>query len=366
MGQPYRVGIIGLGVISRAYLDTFARCSDIAVAVVADLDHSRAEATAATIPGSRAATVEDLLASRDLDVVLNLTVPVAHAEVSLQAVDHGKPVYGEKPLAITLEDGRRVITAARAGGVWVGSAPDTVLGTGVQTARAAIETGTVGTPTSAQATFVSEGPEGWHPNPFFYYQPGGGPMLDMGPYYISALIHLLGPVASVTGMSARPRAERTSAAGPRAGETFPVTVETLVAAVLRHESGAISTLTTSFEGRTTAAPPIEVQGTGGTLAVPDPNMFDGVVTAHLPGSDGPTELAPSAGYAESQRGIGVIDFLRRGPEQARAHGELALHVLDVMESCHVAARERREIDLTTTVVRPATVPFTPATEWTRA
>lgn len=277
MGDPHRVGVVGLGVISRAYLDTLADHPEVSIAAVADLDASRSAAVAATIPGAEAMSVERLLAHPDVRTVLNLTIPAAHADISLGAIDAGKSVYVEKPLAVTFADGRSIIERAASAGVRVGCAPDTVLGTGTQTARAAIDGGLIGRPMSASAVMVTPGHERWHPHPDFYYAPGGGPMLDMGPYYISALIHLLGPVRAVTGAASRLRAERVIGSGPRAGQHIPVGVDTHLSGVLEHANGALSTITTSFDGVRTTAAPIEVHGEAGTLAVPDPNYFDGEV-----------------------------------------------------------------------------------------
>ena len=361
MGDAHRIGIVGLGVISRAYLDTLAGHPGIEVVAVADLDGARADAVAAELPGTEARGVRDLLAAPDVRTVLSLTTPAAHAEIALGAVGHGKHVYTEKPLASTFADGRAVIEAAAAAGVGVGCAPDTVLGTGTQTARAAVDAGLVGRPLAASAVMVTPGHERWHPHPDFYYLPGGGPLLDMGPYYISALVQLLGPVRAVTGAAARLRGERVIGSGPRAGERIPVQVDSHVSGVLEHTSGALSTLTTSFDGVATTAAPIEVHGETGTLAVPDPNHFDGVVRHFALGGTEWRTLEPSAGYVGGGRGVGLLDFVRAG--EPRAGGALGLHVLDIMTALLRAADEGRRITLTTTVERPAPVPLTPAEAW---
>ncbi|WP_030486981.1 Gfo/Idh/MocA family protein [Micromonospora chokoriensis] len=364
MGDPHGVGIVGLGVISRAYLDTLANHPAVRIAALADLDASRAAAAAAMIPGAEAVSVERLLAHPDVQTVLNLTIPAAHADLSLAAIDAGKSVYVEKPLAVTFPDGRSIIERAAAAGVRVGCAPDTVLGTGTQTARAAIDGGLIGRPLSASAVMVTAGHERWHPHPDFYYAPGGGPLLDMGPYYISALIHLLGPVRAVSGAASRLRAERVIGSGPRVGERIPVGVDTHVTGVLEHVSGALSTITTSFDGVATTAAPIEVQGETGTLAVPDPNYFDGVVRLFALGGTEWRALEPRAGYAEASRGIGLIDLVRAdGERPPRASGDVALHVLETMTSLLQSAAEGRRIELTTVVQRPAPVALTPVEAW---
>ncbi|MEU8421523.1 Gfo/Idh/MocA family oxidoreductase [Micromonospora sp. NPDC048835] len=364
MGDPHRVGVVGLGVISRAYLDTLADHPEVSIAAVADLDASRSAAVAATIPGAEALSVEHLLARPDVQTVLNLTIPAAHADISLAAIDAGKNVYVEKPLAVTFADGRSVVERAASAGVRVGCAPDTVLGTGTQTARAAIDGGLIGRPMSASAVMVTPGHERWHPHPDFYYAPGGGPLLDMGPYYISALVHLLGPVRAVTGAGSRLRAERVIGSGPRTGEAIPVTVDTHLTGVLEHTNGALSTITTSFDGVKTTASPIEVHGEAGTLAVPDPNYFDGVVRLFTLGGTEWRALEPRAGYAEGSRGVGLVDLVRADDERpARAGGDVALHVLETMTSLLRSATEGRRIELSTTVERPVAVPLTPVGQW---
>ncbi|MDR7277558.1 Gfo/Idh/MocA family protein [Catenuloplanes atrovinosus] len=365
MGDPHGIGIIGAGYISGAYLETLAGHPAVRVAAIADLDAERAAAIAARVPGARALTVDELLGSPDVDTVLNLTIPAAHAEIALRAMTERKGVYGEKPLAATFEEAGPLVEHAARAGVRIGCAPDTVLGTGIQTARAAIDAGSIGRPLSALAVMVTPGHERWHPNPDFYYAPGGGPLLDMGPYYVSALVQLLGPIRAVTGAGARLRGERTIGSGARAGERIPVGVDTHVTGVLEHTGGALSTITTSFDGVRTSAAPIEVHGESGTLAVPDPNMFDGDVRVFPLGGDAWRVLPPSAGYVDAGRGIGLLDMITTGAAEPRAGGALALHVLEAMTALLRSAAEGRRIPLTTTAERPSPVPLTPAETWRR-
>ncbi|QOV40267.1 Gfo/Idh/MocA family oxidoreductase [Streptomyces ferrugineus] len=364
MGDAHRIGVVGLGVISRAYLDTLVGHPAVRITAVADLDASRSAAVAAELPGVRALSVEELLSSPDVDTVLNLTVPAAHAEIALGAIGHGKNVYGEKPLTAGLADAHAVLEAAAKAGVGVGCAPDTVLGTGVQTARAAVAAGSVGRPQFASAVMVTPGHERWHPHPDFYYTDGGGPLLDMGPYYLASLVHLLGPVRAVTGAAGRLRAERVIGSGPRAGERIPVEVDTHVSGVLEHVGGTLTTITTSFDGVATTAAPIEVHGETGTLAVPDPNRFDGEVRLFELGATEWRTLPLSAGYVDGARGIGLLDFVaadgRRAP---RASGELALHVLETMSALLRSAAEGRRVELTTSAEPPVAVPLTTAATW---
>ncbi|MBD5784719.1 Gfo/Idh/MocA family oxidoreductase [Cellulosimicrobium terreum] len=356
-GEPAGVGIVGCGAISGAYLATLPRLAALRLVAVADRDPARAAAVAAE-QGVRALTVDELVHDPEVDVVLNLTTPAAHEEVALAAIAAGKDVYGEKPLAADLAAAARVLDAAALAGVRVGCAPDTVLGTGVQTARRAIDDGLVGMPVAASATMVTAGHERWHPHPDFYYLPGGGPLLDMGPYYVTALVHLLGPVASVVGASSRSRASRTIATGPRAGEEIPVEVDTHVTGLLTHASGALSTLVMSFDAPASRASHIEVHGTHASLEVPDPNGFDGPVRLWRVAEDGWHDLPVSAGYRDAARGYGLADLVTTpvGVEP-RAGGRLALHVLDVMESLLDAARSGNRVRVESTATRPRAVPL---------
>ena len=359
MGKPLKVGIIGCGAIIAQYLTNFRRLDQIQLVAVADLDPARAQAVADDYDGVRAVSVEELLAADDIDLVLNLTIPAAHADVALKAIAAGKSVYGEKPLAATTEEARQVLDAARHAGVAVGCAPDTVLGTGIQTARKAIDDGLIGAAISASATMVTPGHERWHPNPDFYYQPGGGPLLDMGPYYVTALVTLLGPVVSVIGAASHTRSERTIGSGPRQGEKVPVTIDSHVTGILVHASGALSTLFMSFDAVKSKSPNIEIHGERGSLVVPDPNHFDGEVQLFSLGAEDWETLPASAGYIDSGRGFGIAD-LASTPQgkEPRAGGTLAYHVLEVMESVLKAAHSGMTVSIQSTVERPEGVPLT--------
>lgn len=361
MGHPHRIGVVGAGWISGAYLETLRDHPGVTLAAVADLDASRAASFAAGVPGCRALPLEELLGDTSIETVLNLTVPAAHAAIAQAAIESNKHLYGEKPLAADLTAARSVVEKAAAAGLTVGCAPDTVLGTGVQTARATIDAGLIGRPISAVAVMATPGHERWHHNPDFYYQPGGGPLLDMGPYYVTALVHLLGPVTAVTGASSRRRTTRVIGIGARTGEQIPVLVDTHVTGVLHHAGGALSTITTSFDAVRTTAAPIEVHGETGSLAVPDPNYFNGDVRLFPLGGTEWRDVPPSAGYVDAGRGIGLLDMITA--PAPRAGGALALHVLDIMTTLLHAAAEGRRIDLTTTVERPAPVPLTDASTW---
>ncbi|MFG3288038.1 Gfo/Idh/MocA family protein [Streptomyces sp. NPDC048179] len=358
MGEPLKplnIGIVGAGRISGAYLSTLDRTASLRLTAVTDLDRVRAESVAQQAPGEPAvaADVAALVARDDVDAVLNLTTPAAHAEVALAALGAGKHVYGEKPLAANRKEADAVLAAARETGLRVGCAPDTVLGTGTQTARKAVDDGLIGRPVAATAFMTTAGHERWHPDPEFYYRPGGGPLLDMGPYYLSALVHLLGPVVRVTGAASRPRAERTIGSGPRAGTVFPVEVDTHITGVLEHADGALSTLVMSFDVRAARLPRIEVHGTEASLSVPDPNGFDGPVELHR--GDGWQTLPVTAGHREAGRGVGLADLAEALPDGRphRASAELAAHVLDVMLTLLDAADQGRALPVTSTCERPA-------------
>ncbi|MEU7906546.1 Gfo/Idh/MocA family oxidoreductase [Actinoplanes sp. NPDC049118] len=354
MGGALRVGVVGAGKISGQYGATISRLPELAVTAVADLDPQRAHGLAGQHPGARVMDLPELLAAEDVDVVLNLTTPAGHAAVALAAISAGKHVYGEKPLAAESTDGRAIADAAAAAGVRAACAPDTVLGTGVQTARAALESGAIGAALAATAFMTVPGHERWHPDPEFYYQRGGGPLLDMGPYYLTTLVHLLGPVRRVAGMSSRPRNERTIADGPRAGTSFPVDVDSHVTGLLEHEGGALTTMIMSFDIWATRLPFIEVYGSAGSLSVPDPNRFAGDVRLHPAAAESWTTLEPSAGYAGAGRGVGLLD-LHDALAEDRSHRtgvDVALHVLDVMESMQASARSGSSVAVTTTCRRP--------------
>jgi predicted dehydrogenase len=355
VGESLNVGIIGLGAISAQYLANIARLPSLNLVAVADLNPAAAQAAAADRDAVRVCTVDELLAAPDVDLVLNLTIPAAHAEIALKAIAAGKSVYGEKPLATTTGEARQVLQAAAAAGLVVGCAPDTVLGTGIQTARKAIDDGLIGAPVSATATMLVPGHERWHPNPDFYYVPGGGPLLDMGPYYITALITLLGPVSSVVGAASRTRSSRTIGSGPRQGQIIPVSTDTHITAILTHTSGVLSTVVMSFDAVATQSANIEVHGETGSLIVPDPNRFAGDVKLRTLTDDWQT-LPVSAGYLDSGRGIGIADLAMTAPgSQPRAGGDLAFHVLDVMESVLTSAQEGRTVVIRSTAARPPAV-----------
>ena len=352
---PVGVGIIGTGVISGAYLEAAALFGQIEMLALADINAEAARARGAEF-GVPAVSVEALLADPRIEIVLNLTIPKAHVPVALDAIAAGKHVYLEKPLAVSLAEGRQLIEAAAAQGLRVGCAPDTFLGGSHQTARALIDAGSIGQPFGGTAFLMLAGHERWHPNPDFYYvRDGGGPVMDMGPYYITDLVQLLGPVARVAAAGSVVRQPRTIGKGPRAGEPVPVTCLTHVAGTMTFVSGAIVQIAMSFEVWGHKHSPIEIYGSEGTLAVPDPNRFDGEVELMKPGEA--WQAMPSThGYADGNyRSIGLVDMaqaLREGRPH-RASGELALHVLEVMAGLVEAAETGGSVVIESRCERPA-------------
>ena len=354
--ETLNVGIIGTGNIAPAYIRGCAPFDVIKVTACADILEDRAQAFAAE-HGLVAYSVDDLLARDDIDIVVNLTLPLAHAEVSLQIIEAGKHAYSEKPLAVTRADGEAVVKAAKAAGVRVGCAPDTFLGGGGQTARKAIDDGLIGAPVAATATWLSHGHESWHPNAGFYYLEGGGPMLDMGPYYVTALLNLMGPVARVSGSARMTFAERVATSEALMGQRLPVEVNTHVAGTLEFESGAIATTIMSFDVWGNNLPMIEIHGSEGSLSVPDPNRFDGEVSLVKGGTNEWVDI-PLTHSTNIGRGAGVADmaYAIQSGRPHRASGDLAFHALDVMLALEESSEQGRHIEIESTLEQPLALP----------
>jgi predicted dehydrogenase len=352
-----RIGIIGCGNISSAYIIGCRQFDHLTIEAVTDLVPEVAHSKAAEHDITRVLSVEQLLADPVIDIVINLTIPDAHAPVSLAAIKAGKHIYSEKPLAITREDGRAILDAADQRGVRVGCAPDTFLGGGLQTCRKLIDDGAIGVPVAATAFFLGHGPEAWHPNPAFFYRRGAGPLLDIGPYYITSLIHLLGPVERVAAMARVSFPERTATSPARYGEKLPVEVPTHVAGTLAMTSGAIATLITSFDVWGHNLPRIEIHGSEGSLSVPDPNIFGGPVRLLRAGEKEWEEM--SLTHSDTvRRGVGVADMAAaiRDGRPHRASGELAYHALDVMHALYDSSAEKKQVWLQSACARPEAAP----------
>jgi predicted dehydrogenase len=357
--SPVKVGVVGCGNISGIYLQNAGRLGVLDVVAVADLIRERADAAAKKYGVPRVCTTEELLADPEIELVLNITVPKAHAEVALAAVEAGKSVYNEKPLAIAREDGKRLLEAAREKGVLVGGAPDTFMGAGIQTCRKLIDDGWIGEPVAAVAFMICHGHESWHPDPEFYYEVGGGPMFDMGPYYLTALINLLGPVRRVTGAARTTFPERTITSQPKFGKVIRVEVPTHVTGLLEFASGALGTMVVTFDVWHASLPNLEVYGSTGSLRVPDPNTFGGPVLIRRAGASEWSEVPLTHPYAENSRGIGLADmaYALRSGRRHRASGELCYHVLDLMHAFHEASDRRRHVRIASTCKRPDPVPM---------
>jgi predicted dehydrogenase len=352
--EKVAIGIIGCGMISSIYLKNLQTFPLLDVLACADLDPQRTRIQAERFAIPKACTVEDLLADPELEIVLNLTIPSAHAEVGLAALQAGKHTYSEKPLGITLEQGKALLEAARTRDLRIGCAPDTFLGGGLQTCLHLINQGAIGRPVAATAFMACHGHENWHPEPDFYYQPGGGPLFDMGPYYLTALISLLGPVRRVTGSARITFPERVVTSKPRYGTTIKVNTPTHVAGVLDFANGAIGTLLMSFDVWWHRLPAIEIYGTEGTLSVPDPNGFSGPVRLRRANESAWQEVPLTHMYTDNSRGLGLLDMAQaiRVKRPHRASGELAYHVLEIMEALYKSSDSGQHIELQSRCERP--------------
>ena len=355
-----KVGIIGCGNISGIYFKMMREVYNniLEVTACADLDLARAKAKAAEYPGVKAMAVRKLLADPEIKIVVNLTIPKAHYAVALKALKAGKHVYGEKPLAITRIQGRRLLALAQEKNLLVGNAPDTFMGGGIQTCRKLIDDGVIGEPVAATAFMMCRGHESWHPDPEFYYQVGGGPMFDMGPYYLTALVNLLGAVKRVTGSARISFPTRTITSAKKNGTVIPVEVPTHVAGVIDFANGAVGAIIMSFDVVSHTLPCIQIHGSKGSLEVPDPNGFGGVVKICKAGDAAWSEVKLTHA-ADINRGMGMADMacsILRPGRPHRASGELAFHVLDLMHAFHDASAKGRHVVVESSCARPPAVP----------
>ncbi len=357
--EKVKVGVIGCGKISDVYFQAGKTFEILDIVACADLDKARAKAKAEQYDIPHAYSVEELLADPEIEIVVNLTIPNAHADIALQAIHWGKSIYSEKPLALNRKQGQEVLSAAHTRGVLVGGAPDTFLGAGIQTCRKLIDDGAIGQPVAATGNMLSHGPEGWHPDPDFYYQPGGGPLFDMAPYYLTAFINLIGPMRRVTASARITSPERVITSQPHYGDIIHVNTPTHIAGVIDFTNGAIATLVTSFDVWSSGLPNVEIYGTEGTLHVPDPNTFGGPVRIRRAQEKEWHEVPLTYDYSEQSRGIGVADMataLRSGRPH-RANGAMAFHVVDVMQAFLESSDEGKHIEIASTCTQPA--PFPP-------
>jgi predicted dehydrogenase len=352
---PVGIGIVGAGNISSEYLRNLTRFPDTRVVAIGDLRPDAARAKAAEYGIESAGDLAAVLGDPDVEIIVNLTVPAAHAEVASAAIAAGKHVWNEKPLTTDRPTGRQLLRDAERAGLRVGGAPDTFLGTALQVARQLIDEGAIGTPLTAFAMMASPGPDAWHPNPAFFFQPGAGPLLDIGPYYLTALVQVFGSFASVAAAGSVARSVRTVGSGTLAGQTFPVGTPSHVEALLRFADGGSAQAVFSFD-----APQfryaLEVTGTDGTLVLPDPNLFQGEICIRRPGGTAPETIATTT--QRSTRGTGVLDMARaiRAGRPHRGSGEMAYHVLDTMLATLEAAASATVVPVESRTARPDLLP----------
>ncbi len=363
------VGIIGCGNISTSYLRLGPLFKGFEIRAVADMNHDAAKARAAEF-GVRAETVDALLATRDIDLIVNLTIPDAHFAVTKSILTAGKHAYSEKPFVLTLAEGEELRAICKAKSLRIGSAPDTFLGGSHQIARRLIDEGRVGRITGGSAAVLNHGMEHWHPNPDFFFLPGAGPMLDLGPYYVTNLIQLIGPVKRVAALATSAYAERTILTdGPRKGQKVPVKTPTNIHALLEFVNGATVSLSTSWDVRAHRRVNMEIYGTDGSLTVPDPNMFSGTVEiagidgnfTPLPDDGHPLGIHnsdhPAVGTHANYRTAGLADMAMAIGEGRphRCSMELALHAVEVMTACLKSGETGQFVTMTTTCDRPASL-----------
>lgn len=354
-----RVAIIGCGVIAPVYAATLAELGNVQLAAVVDGIAERADEFA-TAHNTTIATFDEVLADPTIDAIVNLTPPLAHAAVSRAAIEAGKATFSEKPLGVDFGEGAELVQLAQQHNIRLGCAPDTFLGAGLQTCREVIDRGDIGAPLGVNAFMLGFGPEWWHPNPDLFYKRGAGPMLDMGPYYLTALIQMLGPASSITASAKSPRPQRTIWSKPRRGELIDVEVPTTVSSLVDFACGVTATLVTSFDVMASRYRNIEIYGTEATLSIPDPNTFGGPVQIRGIRDQEWRDIEVLTPNIPQQRGIGLADMLsaQRNNRAHRANSQLALHVLELMTGAVTSSERGARVDLTTTCERSAPLDFT--------
>lgn len=351
--KPVKVGIIGCGNISEIYLQNCRRFENIDLVACADI-FPEAAARKAAEHGIKAYSVDELLADGEIELVINLTVPLAHGDVAMAALKAGKSVYNEKPICVDLKQGAALLKLAQRKGLLIGGAPDTFMGAGFQTCRQLIDSGAIGRPLSAVAFMMSSGMETWHPNPEFFYKHGGGPISDMGPYYLTALTSFFGPMKRVSGSAQITMPQRLITSQPRAGTVIEVETPTHVTGTIDFHNGVVATLITSFDIKAHSLPTLEIYGTEGTLAVPDPNGFGGPIRVRRAGDQYWTNVPVELPYADNWRGLGVADMAKalRAGGSHRANGQMTYHVLEAIKAFERSSRTNRHVLLKSTCERP--------------
>ena len=355
--QTVKIAFIGVGAISGIYLKNITETfQEIEIIGVCDLIRERAEKAVEkyNIP-KLYETMYDAFADEEVDIILNLTRPYEHFDVTKAALEAGKHVYSEKPLAATLEEGKILVELAQEKGLMLGGAPDTFMGAGIQTCRKLIDDGYIGTPVGAAAFMICHGHESWHPDPEFYYKHGGGPMMDMGPYYITALVNLLGGVSAVTGVTKTSFDQRIITSQPKCGQIIDVDVPTYVTGIMQFESGAVGTIFTTFDVHYNGQARFEIYGSKGTLFVPDPNTFGGPVKLLRPEQGEVMEVPLTFDYKENSRALGLADMAKalQTGRPFRPSYTQTCHVLEIMETFQKSSDAGKTIQLESKYQRPA-------------
>lgn len=364
MTGPVGIGFIGVGMISDTYLENLASFPDVKIVILGDIDLDRAKSQAEKHGIAEHGSGDDVLAHPDVDIIVNLTLPATHAQISSQAIAAGKHVWVEKPIGLDRESTKALLEQADAAGLRVGVAPDTVLGPGVQTAKRAIDRGIIGTPLFASTTMQYQGPDIFHPNPAFLFAQGAGPMFDIGPYYVTALVNLFGSVSRVGALGLKAREERSVLVGPNAGETFPVEVPSTMQVLMAFEAGQQSQSLLSFDSAYARQGIVEITGTEGTLVLPDPNMFEGRVAYVKPFTEMPESFEQEWIEIEQEgvvvgRGLGLLEMARAiaGEREHRANGKVGYHVLDIMLSAEESVAAGQFVDVQSRVAPVPTMPL---------
>ena len=353
-----KIGLIGCGNISDAYFATNAKFSFFDIIACADINLEAARAKTEQWNIAKACSVDELLADSAIEFVINLTIPAAHGPVMLRCIEAGKSVYTEKPFTVTREEAQQIMMLARAKNLRVGSAPDTWLGGAHQTVRGLVDSGEIGEIIAGTAFMAGHGHENWHPSPAFYYQKGGGPMFDMGPYYLTDLVQLIGPVVRVAGVARTPFTSREITSEPLKGTQINVEVPTTVMGTLEFANGAVVSMMTSFDVWGHDLPNLQLHGTRGSISVGDPNVFGGVPKIKRAGNSEWSDVALTHGYTENARGIGMADMVlaMQQDRDHRCNERLAYHVLDAMHAFHDSSEQGRFIEMQSTCERPAMLP----------
>ncbi len=355
---PVRTGLIGCGTVSPVYLGNAAFFNVLDIAACADSRPETARDRAQAFGIARASSVEDLLDDPSIEMVINLTPPNVHAEVSAAALGAGKSVYSEKPLATSRQEARSLLARAESAGLRIGCAPDTVLGGGLQTCRKLVDEGAIGVPIGAAAVCASPSPETWHDDPGWFLRPGGGPLWEMAPYYLTALVHLMGPIGRISGFARNGPPQRIITRGPKAGQSVEVATPTLVMGLLEFTNGALFSLTVTYDFVGADGGCIELYGTEGTLRVPDPNDFDGPVRLFGRGAGAWRNVPLTHGYTDNCRGLGVADMALalRSDRPHRASAQVACHVVDVIQAILENAETGSSRDIESACERPEPMP----------